>query len=72
MSEMKPDQMRALDDKELATKANEMDDQIFRLKFQMSLGQMEGLKKYRELRKDRARLNTVRRERELKAVKEAK
>jgi large subunit ribosomal protein L29 len=35
---------------------------MFRLKFQMSMGQGEGLKKYRELRKERAVLLTIRRE----------
>jgi large subunit ribosomal protein L29 len=68
---MKPDQIRALDEKELASKAREIEDQIFRLRFQMSLGQMDGLKKYRELRKDRARLSTIQRERELKSAKGA-
>ncbi len=32
---------------------------LFRLRFQMGMGQSEGLKKYRNLRKDRARLLTV-------------
>lgn len=68
---MKPDQIRAMDEKELASKAREIEDQIFRLRFQMSLGQMDGLKKYRELRKDRARLSTIQRERELKSAKGA-
>ena len=48
-----------LDDKEIAHQLGEMDEQLFRLKFQMSMGQMEGLKKYRGLRKDRARVETV-------------
>jgi large subunit ribosomal protein L29 len=68
---MKTDQIRAMDEKELTLKASEIDDQIFRLRFQMSLGQTDGLKKYRELRKDRARLMTIRRERELKTAKGA-
>ena len=68
---MKTDQIRAMDEKELTLKAGEIDDQIFRLRFQMSLGQTDGLKKYRELRKDRARLMTIRRERELKTAKGA-
>ena len=42
---------------------------MFRLRFQMSMGQTEGLKKYRELRKDRARMLTVLRERELDPAK---
>ena len=40
-------------------------EQMFRLRFQMCMGQTEGLKKYRELRKDRARMLTILREREL-------
>jgi len=68
---MKSDQIRALDEKEMAAKAGEIDEQMFRLRFQMSMGQMDGLKKYREIRKDRARLNTIRREREIKAAKGA-
>ena len=34
-------------------------EQIFRLRFQMGMGQNEGLKKYRNLRRERARLLTV-------------
>ncbi|HPT28071.1 MAG TPA: 50S ribosomal protein L29 [Bryobacteraceae bacterium] len=68
---MKSDQIRAMDEKELASKAREIEDQIFRLRFQMSLGQMDALKKYRVLRKDRARLSTIQRERELKSAKGA-
>jgi large subunit ribosomal protein L29 len=69
---MKPDQIRALDEKELASKAREVDEQIFRLRFQMALGQMDGLKKYRQLRRDRARLLTMRREREIEAAKKGR
>jgi large subunit ribosomal protein L29 len=69
---MKADKIREIDDKDLAVKGREMEEQLFRLKFQMSMGQMEGLKKYRELKKDRARINTVKREREIKAAGEAK
>lgn len=68
---MKADKLRELDPKELAVKAAEMDEQMFRLKFDMSLGQMDGLKKYREVRKDRARLMTLQRQRELDAAKTA-
>jgi large subunit ribosomal protein L29 len=66
---MKADKIREIDDKDLALKVKDMQEQIFRLKFQMSMGQMEGLKKYRELRKDRARILTVQRQRQLKEAK---
>lgn len=69
---MKAEKIRELDEKELASKVKEMEEQLFRLKFQMSMGQMDGLKKYRELKKDRARIYTVQRQRQLKAAGEAK
>ncbi len=65
---MKADKIRELDTKELDVKLHEIDEQMFHLRLQMSLGQMDGLKKYRELRKDKARILTVLRERELKAA----
>lgn len=69
---MKADKIRELDGKELTAKKAEVDEQLFRLKFQMGMGQMDGLKKYRELRKDRARLLTILREQEIAASKESK
>jgi len=38
---------------------------LFRLRFQMAMGQTDGLKKLRTMRKDRARMLTVLRDREL-------
>jgi large subunit ribosomal protein L29 len=58
-----------LDDKELTHRLSEMEDQFFRLKFQKSMGQMEGLKKMRVMRKDKARILTVLRQRELAGAK---
>jgi large subunit ribosomal protein L29 len=56
---MKAEKIREIDSKDLATRLKEADEQMFRLKFQMSMGQSDGLKKYRELKKDRARMRTV-------------
>ena len=61
---MKGQKVRDLDQNELRQQLNEMDEQIFRLRFQMSVGQMDGLKKVRAMRKDRARIHTILRERE--------
>ena len=61
---MKADKIRDLDDRELAHQLAEAQDKLFRLRFQMSMGQTDGMKKYRELKKDRARILTVRRERQ--------
>lgn len=62
---MKAAKIRELDAEAVAKQLNEGDEQMFRLSMQMKLGQLEGLKKYRALRKDKARLLTVAREREL-------
>jgi large subunit ribosomal protein L29 len=55
---------RALDGAELAKQVRDTAEQMFRIRFQMSMGQAEGLKKYRSLRKERARMLTVIGERE--------
>jgi large subunit ribosomal protein L29 len=59
------DKARGLDAAELAKQLREGPEQIFRLRFQLRMGQADGLKKLRVLRKDRARMLTVLREREL-------
>ena len=64
---MKADKIREIDAKELAAKVKETEEQIFRLRFQMAMGQTDGLKKYRELRKDKARILTVLRQKQLQA-----
>ena len=56
---MKAEKIREIDSKDLTTRLKDADEQIFRLKFQMAMGQMDGMKKYRELKKDRARMRTV-------------
>jgi large subunit ribosomal protein L29 len=58
------DKARALDTAEIAKQLKDTAEQMFRLRFQMSMGQMEGVKKVRSLRKERARMLTVLRERE--------
>ena len=65
---MKKDNLRGLDPAEMQTKLAEMAEQGFRFRFQMSMGQTEGLRKLREMRKDRARLLTYLREKELGKV----
>jgi len=62
---MKADKIRGMDNQELHAQLAEMNEQLFRLRFQISMGQMEGLKKYRGLKKDKARLLTILRERDL-------
>lgn len=59
------DKARALDATEIAKQLREGAEQMFRLRFQLRMGQSDGVKKLRSLRKERARLLTVQREREL-------
>jgi large subunit ribosomal protein L29 len=66
---MKPEKIRNLTDDELSHQQREMNDQLFRLKFQLNMGQTESLKKIRGLRKDIARVKTIAREREAAAQK---
>jgi large subunit ribosomal protein L29 len=61
---MKAEKVRDLDTNELKNQLRNIDEQMFRLRFQMSMGQMEGLKKFRAMRKDRARINTILTERD--------
>lgn len=60
---MKADKVRELDTKELETQVRDIAEQMFRLKFQMSMGQTDGVKKLRTIRKDRARILTILRQR---------
>ncbi|HXZ28229.1 MAG TPA: 50S ribosomal protein L29 [Terriglobales bacterium] len=62
---MKPEKIRNLTDVELQHQERELHDQLFRLKFQMQMGQTESLKKIRGLRKDLARVKTIMREQQL-------
>jgi len=59
------DKIRNTTDAELKHQERELQDQLFRLKFQMAMGQSESLKKIRTLRKDIARVKTIAREREM-------
>jgi large subunit ribosomal protein L29 len=62
---MKPNKLREVDTADLSNQVSEAQEQLFRLRFQIGMGQSDGVKRYRELRKDRARMLGVLREREL-------
>ena len=57
--------IRNLSDEELAHQEKTSAEQLFRLRFQVSLGQNDGVKKLRQLRKEIAQIKTIAREREL-------
>jgi large subunit ribosomal protein L29 len=67
---MKADKVRNLTEEELRHQERELADQLFKLKFQLNLGQTESLKKIRGLRKDIARVKTIIGERERAAATE--
>ena len=62
---MELEKIRNLSDEELAHQEKVTSEQLFRLRFQVSLGQSDGVKKLRQLRKEIAQIKTVAREREL-------
>jgi large subunit ribosomal protein L29 len=57
--------IRSLSDEELLHHEKTSAEQLFRLRFQVSMGQTDGVKKLRQLRKEIAQVKTVAREREL-------
>jgi large subunit ribosomal protein L29 len=62
----KTEKLRDQDTAELNQRENELAEQVFRLRFQLSTGQAEAVTKLRTARKDLARVKTLLRERELR------
>jgi len=62
---MELDKIRNLSDEELKSEQTKAAEQLFRIRFQKSLGNTEGIKKLRTLKLDVARIKTVTRERAL-------
>lgn len=69
---MELNKIRSLSDEELVAQEKASAEQLFRLRFQVSLGQNDGVKKLRQLRKEIAQIKTVARERQLGINGEAK
>jgi large subunit ribosomal protein L29 len=65
---MELEKIRNLADEELTSQQAKAAEQLFRLRFQKSLGNNEGIKKLRGLKLDIARIQTVARERTLPAA----
>jgi large subunit ribosomal protein L29 len=61
---MKVTEIRDLAVDELQQRVREMDDQLFRLRIQKSMGQLEAGHKLKALRRDLARVKTVLREKD--------
>jgi large subunit ribosomal protein L29 len=60
------EKFREMNPNELEVQQRELAEQIFRLRFQLSTGQAEGLKKLREAKRDLARIKTLLRATELR------
>ena len=65
---MKADKVREMSDDELRTKERELQEQLFRLRFQKNLGQLDNALKIRETRRDIARVKTVLRQKKTQAT----
>ena len=61
---MKAVELRDMDVESLRAKTQEIDDQLFRMRIQKSMGQLEAAGKLKSLRRDVARLKTALREKE--------
>ena len=66
---MTSEKIRNLTDAELVQQRTELSEELFKLKFQLKMGQTESLKKMRGLKKDIARVLTIQREKQLAAAK---
>ena len=61
---MKAAELRDLGADELGTKERDLTDQLFRMRIQKSMGQLEAPAKVRDVRRDLARIKTILREKE--------
>ncbi len=62
---MKPEELRSLSDEELREKEKELRKELFNLRFQKAIGQLENPMRLRQVRRDIARIKTILRERSL-------
>ena len=56
---MKPAELRDLGVDELGARERDLTDQLFRMRIQKSMGQLEAPKKIQSVRRDLARIKTV-------------
>ena len=62
-------ELRELPSEQLEERVRDLDDQVFRLRLQKSMGQTEAVNKMKDIRRDRARAKTLLREREIEAMR---
>ena len=56
---MKPNEVRALSDKELSEKLDELKEELFNLRFQHAINQLDNPIRIKEVKRDIARVMTV-------------
>ena len=61
---MKVAELRELSADELHAREKDLEDQVFRLRIQKSMGQLDGAGKVRDARRDLARVKTILREKQ--------
>jgi large subunit ribosomal protein L29 len=61
---MKVAEIRELTVDDLSARVKDLDDQLFRLRIQKSMGQLEAPAKVRDVRRDLARVKTILREKQ--------
>ena len=66
---MKPEQIREMSADELRSRERELQEQLFRLRFQRSIGQLDDAGKIRDTRRDIARVKTVIRQRDIERAR---
>ena len=59
---MKPDEIRERDKEALDAHVRDLDDQLFRMRIQQSMGQLEKPSRVRTVRRELARVKTILRE----------
>jgi large subunit ribosomal protein L29 len=65
---MKAEEIRDWDEVEIEARLKELKEEQFKLRFQLSMMELENPNLYRQVRRDIARLETVKKERELTAT----
>jgi large subunit ribosomal protein L29 len=62
---VKVQEIRDLNDKDLEKKLDDLKEELFNLRFQMTTGQLDNVMRLREVKRSIARVKTIQRQREL-------
>ncbi len=68
---MKASEIREMTDAELETKLQSLKEELFNLRFQLTINQLDNPMRIKAVKKDIARVQTVIRQNELSAAKQA-